>query len=375
MRAQLCAGIAGLRGDLASRLFDEAIALGLGCRTDPGPLCFEFLGTSRTHLLEFAWQCGQLRLDFCQTRRCRRTHLRGIDEVLADLRATSDQVIGNAARNSVHGPLFWQVDFALQKQKKIVAPFGPALTNELRKTRGFYDRATGTIHLRPRANLGQAVRLAMQNLSSPGFRNFFGGDVDDGVALYFANVLLGEQRLQPVVTSGDEPKQLACATDLVGVAGETMVAKAYFQDHSALGNYLTTKLAIGPVAATELARNALYTNKLLQAAQLASHRMSNMVSVGITGPRWVRLWMRSDIAGSHDVQILGGSGGARSVKVVVQDGLEDKTAAVTYPQTNQHRPLDPLTRYRYRIVRDADRTVVGEGSFETPPARDASRLA
>ncbi|MEO8427994.1 MAG: sigma 54-interacting transcriptional regulator, partial [Verrucomicrobiota bacterium] len=40
------------------------------------------------------------------------------------------------------------------------------------------------------------------------------------------------------------------------------------------------------------------------------------------------------------------------------------------PGPSGHPPLDPLTRYRFRIRRTSDGEPLGEGSFETPPGRD-----
>ena len=165
--------------------------------------------------------------------------------------------------------------------------------------------------------------------------------------------------------------QLDCATDLVGVAGLSLVGKAYFQNHLDLMSHLTTKLSIGPVRIDELTRDGLCKTPLLRTARFASHLLRNMVGVGITEPRSVRLWMRTDVPGMHELQILGGSSGSKSAKIMIPAGQAgDNTAVIPYPGPTGHPPLDPLTRYRYRIVRTSDGEPLGEGSFETPPGRD-----
>jgi hypothetical protein len=191
-----------------------------------------------------------------------------------------------------------------------------------------------------------------------------------GVGLYFTNLVLEEQGLDRM-KSADLKDQMACATDLVGVAGLSLVGKAYFQNHLDLMSHLTTKLSIGPVRIDELARDALCKTPLLRTARFASHLARNMVGVGITEPRSVRLWMRTDVPGIHELQILGGSSAIRSVRVEVPAGQAgDNTAVIPYPGPTGHPPLDPLTRYRYRIVRTSDGEPLGEGSFETPPGGD-----
>jgi len=211
--------------------------------------------------------------------------------------------------------------------------------------------------------------MAITKFSSPGFSFFFGESLANGVGLYFTNLVLKEQGLDPI-KSAYRKDELSCATDLVGAASLSLVGKAYFQTHLDLMEHLTTKLSIGPVRIEELRKDGLCKTALLRTARFASHQMKNMVGVGITGPRWVRLWMRTDVPGVHELQILGGSGGSKSTKIEIKGGPGDKTAAITYPRSAEHPPLDPLTKYRYRIIRTGDGTPLGEGSFETSPASD-----
>lgn len=263
-----------------------------------------------------------------------------------------------------------EFDHAYLKLNKLVVPFGSAEEKALLNIRRFFHRPTDSIHLRPNSNIGHALQMAIIKFSAPGFRSFFGNSLDEGVSLFFTNLVLREQKLEPMKSEGDT-NHLACATDLVSVAGHTLVTKAYFQDHSDLVKYLANKLSIGPVRTQELAGDALCKTTLLPTAKFAGHQLKNMIGVGITGPRSVRLWLRSDVPGPHEIQILGGKQGPRSVQVVVSPGQPgDKTLAVSYPRPSIDPPLDPLTRYRYRIVRSVDGTPLGEGSFETSPTGD-----
>jgi alkaline phosphatase D len=260
--------------------------------------------------------------------------------------------------------------YAYLKLNKIVVPFGSAEEKALLKIRRFFHRPNQSIHLRPASNIGHALQMAIIKFSAPGFRGFFGSSLDQGASLYFANLVLREQNLEQLKSEGPAD-ELACVTDLVNVAGHALVARAYFEDHSHLVNYLTKKLSIGPVRVDELAGDKLCKTTLLPTAKFASHQLKNMIAVGMTGPRSVRLWLRTDVAGPHEIQISGGKQGPRSIKVVVPPGQPgDKTLAITYPPPSDP-PLDPLTRYRYRIVRTSDGTPLGEGSFETSPTGDA----
>ncbi len=274
------------------------------------------------------------------------------------------------AKNYNHYGSDEEFTYAYLKLNKLVVPFGSAAEKALLKIRRFYHRPNDSIHLRPVSNIGHALQMAIIKFSSPGFRGFFGNELDQGASLYFANVVLRENRLEPLKSEGDTD-QLACVTDLVNVAGYALFARAYFQDHSPLVNHLTSKLSIGPVRVEELAQDALCKTVLLPTAKFASHQLKNMIGVGITGPHWVRLWMRTDVAGPHEVQIFGGKLGQQVLRAMVPAGQPgDKTMAITYPRSSENPPLDPLTRYGYRIVRTSDGTPLGEGSFETSPASD-----
>ena len=257
---------------------------------------------------------------------------------------------------------------AYLKLNKIVVPFGPqekALTDNVS---AFYHRQTDSIHLRPRTHFGAVLQMAILKYSSPGFAGFFGEYLANGVGLYFTNLVLKEKGLDPM-KSPNLKDNLDCAKDLVGVAGLSLVGKAYFQNHSDLINYLTTKLSIGPVRVDELTKNSLCTTLLLRTAQLANHDVKNMVGVGMTGPGWVRLWMRSEVPGMHELQIIKGKGSKSSKIIIPPDNRSDNTIAITYPPTSEPK-LEPRTKYRFRVVRTSDAKLVGEGSFETSPPSD-----
>lgn len=252
---------------------------------------------------------------------------------------------------------------------KTVVPFGSREEKKLLNIRGFYHPQTGTIHVRPRTNFGMSLLLAIQKLSHPGFRGFFGGEVHKGVSYYFANAVLREQGLEPLqIENMQDP--LNCAEDLSAVVGFSLVGKAYFQSPVDLIKHLSTKLVIGPLDARELNGDALLRSNLLHTARFAGNQAKDMTGVGITTAKSVRLWMRSATAGPHEVQITGGSGNTKNIKIEVQGQPGDNTSAVNYPNSPSDPALDPLTKYKYRIVRIGDRSLIGEGAFETSPASD-----
>ena len=270
----------------------------------------------------------------------------------------------------VHG---WEPTFeaAYLKLHKIVVPMGSKKAG-LDNIRAFYHRPTDAIHVRPSTNIGQALQVAIQKLSAPAFRIFFGEAVDQGLSLYFANLILAEQGLDRMAPE-QQKNQLLCATNLTGLVGTNMVGKAYFENHSDLINHLTSKLSIGPVRPEELTRDALCKTSLLPTARFASQPVERMVSVGITGPRSVRLWMRTDVPGTHELKISGDSRGPRTTKITIPAGQPgDKTIAIPYPQSPSDPPLEPSKRYNYSVIRTSDGAPLGEGSFETAPANDAA---
>lgn len=100
--------------------------------------------------------------------------------------------------------------------------------------------------------------------------------------------------------------------------------------------------------------------------------MERAVAVGRVSPRGVRLWMRSPGGGAHRLELW--LDAVRSERVTYAFDMGDRahsdhTLAFAYPDDIAGaRPLEPVTRYGYRISR-ADGVLVGEGQFETLPAR------
>ena len=144
------------------------------------------------------------------------------------------------------------------------------------------------------------------NFVLPGFR---GSSVKPWrrVCLYFTNVVLEEQGLERMKAVNDKDQlELRRQIWLVWPA-LSMVGKAYFQNHLDLINHLTTNLSIGPVRTEELTRDALCKTPLLRTARFASQPVEEHGGESrITGPRSVRLWMRTNVPGIHELQILGG---------------------------------------------------------------------
>jgi alkaline phosphatase D len=95
------------------------------------------------------------------------------------------------------------------------------------------------------------------------------------------------------------------------------------------------------------------------------------VAVGRVGPRGVRLWLRSPGGGPHRLELW--LAGAPAQRLVHDFDMGDRsradhTFAFAFPEeVPGARPLEPMTRYGFRILR-ADGVLVGEGHFETLPA-------
>jgi len=131
-------------------------------------------------------------------------------------------------KNFIHHDFDATFDNAYTSLHKIVVQVGSAEEKELITRRGFYHRPTDAIHLRPAADVGHALHEAIHKFSSPGFRNVFGGYLDEGVTQYFTDVVLEEQGLGKMTTHSYQD-QLRCASQLAGLFNPDLVAKAYFQ--------------------------------------------------------------------------------------------------------------------------------------------------
>ncbi|WP_164019233.1 alkaline phosphatase D family protein [Pyxidicoccus trucidator] len=97
------------------------------------------------------------------------------------------------------------------------------------------------------------------------------------------------------------------------------------------------------------------------------------VAVGAVGPDSVRLWLRSDEPGPHRLEVwpLEGEGPRRSVSWRCAPASDaDGTSTLLYPHDFPGEPpLLPLRRHGFRITREPEGVLVGEGRFETLPAR------
>ena len=107
-------------------------------------------------------------------------------------------------------------------------------------------------------------------------------------------------------------------------------------------------------------------------AKFGATEVARMVGVGKVGPTSARIWMRSSQSGQHAVEVWPW-GSRRSVargEFKIPDRGNDHTHSILLPDDLPGlHPLQPLTRYGYRVLSDSDETVVGEGRFETAPER------
>ena len=96
-----------------------------------------------------------------------------------------------------------------------------------------------------------------------------------------------------------------------------------------------------------------------------------MVGVGMTKARSVRLWMRAEHPGDHEIEILPLENANDRITVATTiplDNKTDNTHSVLYPDDFPGKPpLRALTGYAYRVTNRNDRMLVGEGRFETAP--------
>ena len=102
--------------------------------------------------------------------------------------------------------------------------------------------------------------------------------------------------------------------------------------------------------------------------------LERAVAVGRVTPRGARLWMRSPGGGPHRIALWLEAAPEQRVTHGFDMGSrahEDHTFAFRYPEdVPGASPLEPVTRYGFRILRE-DGLVVGDGSFETLPSTRA----
>ncbi|MDT8301885.1 MAG: alkaline phosphatase D family protein [Sedimentisphaerales bacterium] len=102
--------------------------------------------------------------------------------------------------------------------------------------------------------------------------------------------------------------------------------------------------------------------------------VERMVGVGEVGPISVRIWMRTPRPGAHTIQVWpsGLPKRMQTAALTIPDRGNDNTYSVLFPQDFPGlSPLQPLKRYRYRVISKPGNTLIGEGRFETSPNQPA----
>ena len=99
----------------------------------------------------------------------------------------------------------------------------------------------------------------------------------------------------------------------------------------------------------------------------ATRTIDDMVAIGATDARSVRLWLRTLQPGPHAVEIWNEHERHAGFVAIAPEIGADGTAGIQYPDDVPGAPpLSPSTAYEVRIVRGDH--VVGSGRFETAPA-------
>ena len=100
-------------------------------------------------------------------------------------------------------------------------------------------------------------------------------------------------------------------------------------------------------------------------------QLKNMVAVGSVKSNTVRLWMRSELPGKHEIQIWPENNKKNVINITTEIpsvNEDDNTYSVTYPDDLKiDSQLSPSTTYKYCIKRKADNMTIGNGKFETFP--------
>jgi len=76
-----------------------------------------------------------------------------------------------------------------------------------------------------------------------------------------------------------------------------------------------------------------------------------MVAVGPPEPQRVRVWLRTDAPGAHELELSGPKGLARARVEVPREADHDGTFAIVWPDEVGGAPLEPSTAYRVRVRR------------------------
>jgi hypothetical protein len=137
---------------------------------------------------------------------------------------------------------------------------GSAEEKELKNIHGFYSTRTDTIHLRPKANVGDALHESIHKFSS-NFLAAFGKFLNEGVTQFFTDLVLEEQGLPK--GKSDYPKQLECAHKLVDRSSRDLVGKAYFMgDIGPLINSVARGLKIRAEEVMKLGKDGALCDRL-----------------------------------------------------------------------------------------------------------------
>ncbi len=100
--------------------------------------------------------------------------------------------------------------------------------------------------------------------------------------------------------------------------------------------------------------------------------VKRMVGVGKVSSTSARIWMRSHRPGKHTIQMWpsGYPQKMQTAQFSIPDRGNDNTYSILFPEEFQGlASLQPLKRYRYRLLSRPDNTLIGEGRFETAPEK------
>jgi phosphodiesterase/alkaline phosphatase D-like protein len=97
--------------------------------------------------------------------------------------------------------------------------------------------------------------------------------------------------------------------------------------------------------------------------------LRELVGVGATDAQSVRLWLRAEVAGDHDLELSDDTQTLTQRFRVRRSRTRDGIESLCYPHDfTGARPLAPARAYRYRVVRGEGSALLGEGHFETAPS-------
>ena len=144
----------------------------------------------------------------------------------------SDKHIAEAGKFIIHtsDPEFDMAYMTLNQ--KLDEVNNPAFREYLARVKGFYLQSDDSIHLRPQADMANALHESIHKFSNPGFRSMFDDFVDEGTTQYFADKVHVELGLPPA-GSHAYGEQVAFATKLVSYLGESFTAERFFGDFNA----------------------------------------------------------------------------------------------------------------------------------------------